>query len=895
MDQIVFSSAQGRIRQVSWSKLVGEVVSATEWTALGREDLVAAARADLANSLRPVFSQTLAHLSGLATSLVPNPLERHSLQRRVRGDVFFLADCLSLEEDRIRSVISRFALPRITAYRNLLLAIQGLEAVVGKLSIVAVDSLGDPHDHGAAVCRIRSGDGKSYIYKPRSARVEMACAEVEKTVLGDFSLVSTPLVDGADHSWWVEIEELSGPVLETSAEALGSAVGRALVLSSLLAWDDLHHENVLFTGARGLVSMVDTETVWAAQIPVDRTALGFVPPLAWLASRSLLLPQPAVNGDRFADDSALGKLLLKRKQDDRDSWELAGQSAWMNCTDLVQKSPEWFMQFSSGLKASVSKAAERILAIDSESLIRALGLPSFRTRYVYRPTRTYVGMIRKAILLEVVSGVPLEETLWQLLFRATSEGAVKAELHAVVSARECSQMALGLVPIFWTNADGELETTDGKVLGVCRSDLLAKGAHLEFAKTAQAWDEVAFTAAQQVGLLAHLSNPRPSAVSHKDAAVSGRELDPVKRLAIEFGARALVGAQGQACFLDFVPSGSASEFSTRWTGPGLYRGSAGIGLAWWAVHKFFPLAPHAELWRACFAAGRSCVERRSFEELSRYGWSLCDGVFGVAYAMSVTSGSSSEVDAVLSSLEASFSESSLAEWADWDLIGGWSGAVACYSAVLARSSRAVLSSSGKAFLKRAISVIGDQLLAEQLPRQKGQRGLAHGVGGALYALGRAARYWPDTTMLQCIDGLRSQFISQLILEGHEDWNNAGTWCGGATGIVRAFRRIPEFAPDLPEWFLRSCNSETASLEQVCCGSLGRLMHASETIGSLGSPLDVSIGASLLQRAAEDDFVSFEAFGRSLRTLGFFQGVSGSIYYGCHAIAGARCVAIEMVD
>lgn len=882
-------SKLAHIAELSWSDLVHRAWQREGGTHCSRANFESAAREDAVRSLRPLFAPLLAHLTGWAASLVANPLERQAIHSRADRDRFFAPVDSSIQQ-RLQHRLDLIVRTRLGGYRAFLSGIETLEQFTGPCVITRIESLGDTHVDGDCVRAVTLQDGHRYIYKPRPAYPETALARIARLWVDDSGLVPAPVASSSVCCWWSDITQLVRGAAPANTSVFGQRYGQALAFATALAWDDLHYENVLMHADGIGVALVDTEMAWGVQLPADTARLDGLSPIAWLGLRTYMLPCPLVRDRRFSDESPLSKFLFPAIEDTRDVWELAQRSAFVDYQYLLHRDQSWFSALSQGVFEGIAATAARIHTSDVGAEIECSGIAALQTRFVYRPTRAYFGMLRDAILREVSLGAELDIGLWDALFKQTVLDAADPDAHHRICRIELSFLRDGSIPIFWTNENGALVSENSLVLRDFRSDLATKGAHVRHLHNDADWQQLQQLAVLQIDQLRKVvsaSAARTHVSNHGDD-------DPAAVLAAELAGCAVRCDSGQSAFLDFAPTGNQAEWGSQIVGRGLYRGAAGIGLALWATAQHAPHAASVEEWSHCFADATAAVRAGSFAEMAARSWSMSDGVFGIAYALSVIGSAAGGATAVRDALDAALLDADLSTWKEWDFLGGWAGALACYAAIARRTENQALGEAGQRLCERVKDVLSDTILSSSYANEPGHRGLAHGAAGVVYALGRARALWPDALDERLLSAAVQRFTTDLTPEVYADWPNAGTWCGGASGVIRAFRRLGREGPPLPDWFVGAAQTETATLEHVCCGRLGKTLSITEADSNASDDLKRH-GQSLLVRAAGPDFVSFEAVGGTLRTLGFFQGVAGALYYGVHLRAGVSPVAIEMAD
>jgi len=168
-------------------------------------------------------------------------------------------------------------------------------------------NLGDSHA-GRSVALIEFENGDRILYKPRSLRAEQACSLFSQRLqelLGFKYLQTCPILDRGDYGWAKYIADD-----QRSRFSNPSAIAEFACFLKLLAFSDMHYENVLFQ--EGVPILIDAETVLSGGLEgaeaVSDPIHSF---LSSLVSSSGLFPSPLIvpkkTGDTFVDIGVLGR------------------------------------------------------------------------------------------------------------------------------------------------------------------------------------------------------------------------------------------------------------------------------------------------------------------------------------------------------------------------------------------------------------------------------------------------------------------------------------------------------------------------------------------------------------------------------------------------------------
>ncbi len=126
---------------------------------------------------------------------------------------------------------------------------------------IRVTGLGDPHDDGRRVARVRFDAHITMIYKPRPVGPELIWYRAVRW-LGRRAAAGpllTPAIVARARYGWVEYLEPRRPATAAAARRLGRRAGTLLALLDVLEVRDAHRDNLLVVGDQPV--LVDAETI----------------------------------------------------------------------------------------------------------------------------------------------------------------------------------------------------------------------------------------------------------------------------------------------------------------------------------------------------------------------------------------------------------------------------------------------------------------------------------------------------------------------------------------------------------------------------------------------------------------------------------------------------------
>jgi len=858
-----------------------------------------AALSDATFCIRALFAPLLAHLTGWTASRLSNPFDRLHVQSSATADIFFAPQDVALLA-RLETRLDGIIAARMVGYRALAVATDILrQSIASRAEVKRIETLGDPHSDGDCVRRVTLSDDHRFIYKPRSAEIEKTISSLLGAWIGTENFVLLPVFNSGKFSWWHEFEHLPEGKAPEDPQTLAWELGRALVAAIALAWDDLHFENLLFGLDGASLALGDTETVWSARLPNETEKLRGLHPIAFLGLQSQLLPAPTIRRDELTDDSPVLRLLRIPSGKAPDVWRRARRTAFDHFLQFHSRSRDWYTILEKGILAGIDDASHQLAACDIEGDIARSPLKHHNPRFVYRPTRQYFDVLRDALLINVSLGDDWEGLLWKALYAESIDNAIDPELHTRICKFELQFLREGSIPLFSTDHTDQLLCSEAVLSRSWRKDLLPSGSHLSYLRDPLGWAQLRDVVSHRVrhlyeSLEAHHLNEVncPRAFPTDDVSDSCEDGD---RIAVRLWSQALQCGDGQVTFSDFGPTGHGADWTAQIVGQGLYRGAAGIGLALWTHQQDRRSAIQLPDWQQCFVDWTRRLQAMKPDAIAENEWSVAEGLFGTAYALSLINDPRCDVRTIKNSVDSAIAMSrSLDQWLEWDYIGGVAGALASYRAIAIRAGDTASNDSLDRLLAHFERVLSDGPLAKSYEIDVGERGLAHGLMGPIYALGRARHLWPDTRCGSLFDLAVSKFSDLLVRDNYCNWTNSATWCGGKLGIARALSRLGGDALEMPEWWNELRCENTGKLAHVCCGSLGRLLYDVEE-HNIDQDALRQMGTELLEIAASRDFISLEALGGSITCYGFFQGIAGALYYGTYFKSGVVPPAVEMID
>lgn len=839
-----------------------------------------AAYSDAEAYLLRSFGSALRYMTNVALANESDPIATLKLRSDLSDDMFYV----SLQDEHLLEINGALWNRILSFARTLFRGYARLEKILisdaSRLSldesqpivISTINSLGDLHGDGDCVRRLSFSTGESRIFKPRAAYMEQVIGELLDKLRRDIDLavhVPQSIFSNEDHSWWIPLEFIRKiPAFDTRfAKFFARSYGHTVGLAALLGFEDLHYENVCLL-PNGEMAVLDCETAFSTRGLVSESLSSRWGALANTTLRSGLIPSIRIRGDEIADDSILTSLLVE-SQAKRCHWQSNSTSEFFPITTLMSVPESFTKEFSESAQAALVAFSGAVARCkDVRGYCRTIF--EERRRFIYRPTRFYQRLISNAINLEAFAEKSFEDVLWHELFESTVDGAVNPVEHLEMCKKELQDLRHGVVPIFMHQRDTPLSLWSFPQIE----------SYIALISQQEQWREVEVILGAALRSYAELIFGFD--VRNQTSTYSGSESeDEVLSFFERISNNCAALSSGQIFAFDVLPVGLASILSLGPSGLGLYRGASGLGITLWAAEKrgfFHPSFSSKDF----FITLGEYIGRGQLEALGEeVGWSMADGVAGIAYAACITGQYSPDV--LLDELDKVFEEKSL-QSLDWDYVNGTAGILACYCAIARRATpRATYHVIEKLAENMSRRIDSAGVLCSMLPTQ---RGLAHGLPGAWYALDRARSFVPLNTFDELINQYRTTYFSLLFEQSDAHaWPNAGAWCGGGIGVLRAELRMADCNYVATAQKLKPfCVGHSSPVRQVCCGLQGQELLVYEEQLHICGHSDWQISAEV---------ISYDQLPNAFACLGFFQGIAGPLYYQLQA--KNLHISVEMAD
>jgi type 2 lantibiotic biosynthesis protein LanM len=818
--------------------------------------------------------------------------------------------------------------------------LKGPCALEGAAELVSIEAGGDRHRGGQCVFLLTFAGGRKVVYKPRSLALDAwysdLLAWLSSSAGSSLDLFSPRTVDRGAYGWSAFVEHVL--VEDEQAETrFYTRLGMLLGLWTLLGGGDCHYENIIAHGEHPVI--IDAETLFDAyggvfdgsegndigeqlsrkiadsakrvgilprylQVnqssdPIDLSALGMRAPI----------PAPFQYEDSYKSDarslgiaSAASFVIQPCRNMPRETREALGKSRIKAVCTGFEELYEIAIQHKRGLVAWLNQLKK---------------LPNARVRMVMRQTNLYSRLLEQSLYPEYLRwGAKRSIELDRLSKRFTDQRFSK--LNSQLSSAETGALETLDIPLFdvplyappgtpiscdhrghlsKAPSGNPLTSAMRRIQRVCPQDKYFQSRLIEEILVLDdvlkyPHREPSATSSPQSG------TPRVESLA-KDAI-----METVTEVERHITTTSFRNARGEMGWLAPIPTSHDGCYEHRWTGNGLYAGSAGIAILYAALFKVSGNDNFRDQGIASISPLNNALLSRTRSGLQHDLDLLRD-----TYAVGVVSkllGDTSLIHPALSCVK-DFNPKTLEYDSTFDVLGGAAGALLSIMSL----HRSFPSHSWLGTAR----MIGDHLVASQVAVNESHRawktldapltGFAHGASGIALALLRLSDATGDTRYASAaFEALAYESASFNPAEGNwPDLRNttekgrhsydACAWCHGATGIglarialedVRAYRAAPpaptQCADDIARARQATLSIARPPLEHLCCGAMGRAtfldLLAKKHCDSEAALMRDTIANSILKQPVTT-WRMIRGVRDPIMVPGFFNGMAGVGY------------------
>jgi lantibiotic modifying enzyme len=768
--------------------------------------LVAACARKLESTLSDITSTTVLsdqHATGIAKIV--------SLSQATRPAIEVLSEYpvgakLTMVVARSWMLSVSLAMSRLKADR---LAIERVFDICANDDLIELDGdMSDPHEHGATVLVMTFVSGRKLVYKPKPLDAEIWFQRVlnSSTTTRYLTEAYPQLLLRRGYGWSAFVVEAhTVPATQHSNAVI--AAGHTLHALYVANATDIHFENVRMNGSVPVV--VDCETMQhpapfetAFPLPIHRVGQD----LHWRSVlRTLFLPQ----------------------------WMVSPDASPINVGGLEQLFAENGVSSIDLFVSSFEEAYQEWLR-DGRT-IPAVGRPRHH-RFLVRPTNTYAQLVTQSRSAELLrSGIDRSLALEVLGRYYVSAEGQRPMPQSMLDAEIASIERLDIPKFSLRRGDRHLRS-DGRI--VCRNFLVANPPPRPVLSAKDLTTQVSIVRSSVLAHLSHQQRQQPATTFATDQYTCIE--DRIHAIAADMLDRTVAGSDGGVTWLSVQAVQGTDRYQFGPIDASLYDGIVGVALFLLWYGKLYRHDHARETALAAVRPIAAFCRREPTRAVRAFGCGGMQGIGAVLYVLGQVRDLSGdlEVEGAVSSLLESLAHKHWPDNAYADFVFGTAGLLTVLLRFQDTESAAAGAIQCADHLFRTAVPVHSGGYAWRDPSGRFQTGFSHGSAGIAHALAR----WSEVSGCQ-----RSLALAQGAwkLEDHHWWTPRSTWakyadrgaddcghawCHGAPGILLG--RLAQQAVSATAVGVRTDLSTLRrpladSLDQVCCGHLGRALIASD--------------------------------------------------------------------
>ncbi len=787
--------------------------------------------------------------------------------------------------------------------------------------------LSDPHRGGRSVAILRAPSGERVVYKPRRLSLEIGfsrlLAHVNQHLQGE-GLRGFRMMSRGDHGWceYVENTQLTD---NDQIAAFFYRAGILLAIMHSLRATDCHFENIACWN--GFPVLIDLETIChqdnnllfnssdikgiGAPFFHSVTRVGLLPALrndpdamelSPLAPEAIQLQHLSRMYEHIGSD----RMALREVSEARAIPTFVGDQHSVPHHSMVS---ELKRGFRAGYTAVVQSKTK---LLGSEGLLSSMR--GEECRFVARNTQLYGWLSQRSLESHVLRSGIDRSIEFERLFRGALQGPKQKAWFKVAEAERKSLECLD-IPHFTTRLSDRHLRSNGRIVASNlfeRTPLELVSERIERMGPDDLTSQLAI-----IEMLFAQKNPGPTTPRPvKPVALPSIEAalrDSSSHVADRIWRHRVLQQDGSPSWLTLHPLLKGGLYKVMPGGPGLYHGSAGIGLFYAAHFAITQDEQSRERSRAAFA---NALDTHALKALLAGGHiDMGEGISGIAYALCRGADLLGDPNLGRRAVELllQIPESTIVrETQAVCVVSGLAGLLLTLDVVLQRvpnrKVRTMMSLVADCMVGRAVELVPDVSVWRG---SKGEilSGFAHGSVGIAYALARAARNGCDGGLRTVArKGFQHAIDAYDIklgnwVEGRTELNGQSTacsWCHGAIGVglgiaceddgsLEGMALAQARALDV----LKNDLEKGPPTQSLCCGSAGALellLNVPKT------KLSVSLSNGIVDSLLDADSHHCIA-GNSAKVLmpGLFNGSGGIAYQLLRCLEPGRIPSVLLLN
>ena len=795
---------------------------------------------------------------------------------------------------------------------------------VGKISEIRT-GLSDSHNGGTTVLRISFEQGTTCYYKPKNIDSEGAYYKLlgwfnQSGAMLPFMLART--ICREEHGWAEEVT--SEPCAnQEAAERYFQRAGMLLAILYVLGANDCNMENIIACGEHPV--LIDTETFFQpfpSPITTDQWEA------ASLADRSMyhnsvlrvgMLPRwsPGPNGSRN-DINGLGGLDGERGKVNKKIWKNINtglmRAAWEQTpidpglVHILDK-PVFAADYAGSVSAGFATLYQFLLEKRDEFIMEGgplSAMAELRLRFLVRSTYIYYGVMQKALVPQNQSdGIDASIQVDGLARRFLS-AEQRPISWGLIAEESASLLQLDIPRFASTPRSTGLEIArarwiDGFFIEPSLLSVYDRIAALTEADLELQTSYIRCSFARPYPII--VSDSSESAVAPDEGGLTASDaLDEAQKIAERISKDAIRASDGTVTWVTHGYHPDSQIWQIQPMGMRLFDGVCGTGLFLAAMHRASPGSGFDTLASSTFHMIANISDQQARRWLQQNGLGAGLGYSSLTCALFQASRSLDDerLTAAAVRLTRLITREDIAVDKKLDILGGVAG---CILVTLR-----LFEATRDARLAEIAVLCGDHLVAQRSDAGNGLRswatiggkylaGFSHGAAGMSYSLSRLTevlgeRRFKDAaleatgyeaTLFNERENNWPNLLAPMKEGGYAFWNS---WCHGAPGIglarvgSLATSDSSEYRRDIAHGVKSASDAPLNSLDNLCCGTLGRLdvlLEAHRVLGE-GQCLDRArqLAKAVVVRAAErGGYVVGPQTGIYVPSL--YQGMAGVGY------------------
>jgi type 2 lantibiotic biosynthesis protein LanM len=787
--------------------------------------------------------------------------------------------------------------------------------------------LSDSHAGGTSVLRISFEGGLNCFYKPKHIGSEQAYYGLmaylnETRALLPFRIVKTIVRE--DHGWAEEITEQPCPD-EAAVTRYFERAGMMLCVLYLLGANDCNVENIIPAGEHPI--LIDTETLFQPipnQLNKDTWAAAGVADRAMYHNSVLrvgMLPRwrSGPNGTKNDINGLGGSAEGSRGNVSRKIWESINTDsmcyAWKevpipSSPVLLQDKPVYAADYAHALEAGFTKLYN-LFCDRRDELVRPDGpiaaMKDLPLRFLIRSTFIYYGVMHKLLLSQCQSDGIDASIQVDMLARRVLYAEDRPVAWPLIRAEANSVVQLDIPRFGFTPSEGRLrigsdEYIDGFFVEPSFTTVMERIASLDASnlELQTSFIRSSFAAPYQNSVV---EDATQIPVRHDEEPLTPQEaMSEAYRIAEHIKKAALRGRDGTVCWITHGYNADSQFWQIQPMGLRFFDGVCGTALFLAAVDQGTGGRDFHDLATATFGMLSRLPNGAIRAWTVQNGIGATLGISSLIYGL-LQAAKLLQDDSFIQTatrLAEHVTEDAIASDKKLDIMGGAAGCIA----VLLRLYE---TTKNDRLLQIALQC-GEYLLLNRTEATPGLRswatvmhkhlaGFSHGAAGIAFALLRLAdASGNDRFRDAAVEAV--EYEATLISESDRNWPNLlmkakdgryaiwNSWCHGAPGI--GLGRIgslsvldtPSIRRDIAYALESASSAPLNSLDNVCCGTLGRVEVLLEAHRRLGSPDTLKkaqrIAKQVVRRAEQNGGYRVGA-QTGVYIPAFYQGMAGVGY------------------